>query len=102
MKKLYFLLFWVLPFFLQAQLKYPVAEKKVVTDNYSGVKVEDPYRWMEDDNSDAVKQWVDQENAVTTGYLSKIPFRAQWLSRLQEIVNYPRYTTPFRVKEYFY
>jgi len=102
MKKSILILLWVLPFLVNAQLKYPVAEKKVITDNYNGVKVEDPYRWMEDDNSDAVKQWVDQENAVTTGYLSKIPFRAQWLSRLQEVVNYPRYTTPFRVKEYFY
>jgi len=102
MKKSILFLLWFLPSLAFAQLKYPVTEKKVVTDNYNGVKVDDPYRWMEDDNSDAVTQWVNQENAVTTGYLSKIPFRAQWLSRLQEIVNYPRYTTPFRVKEYYY
>jgi prolyl oligopeptidase len=102
MKKLIILLLWLSPFLLNAQLKYPVTEKKPVVDDYSGVKVEDPYRWMEDDNSEAVKQWVEQENAVTTGYLSKIPYRRQWLSRLQEVTNYPRYTTPFRVKEYFY
>ena len=102
MKKSIILLLWLLPFLSNAQLQYPVTEKKIVTDNYSGVKVEDPYRWMEDDNSEAVKEWVEQENAVTTSYLSKIPYRGQWLSRLQEVVNYPRYTAPFRVKEYFY
>lgn len=101
MKK-FLILLWILPFVLNAQLKYPATEKKVVVDNYNGVKVEDPYRWMEDENSDAVKHWVEEENAITNSYFEKIPFRAQWLARLEEITNYPRYTTPFRVKEYFY
>jgi prolyl oligopeptidase len=102
MKKFFILLLWVAPFLSQAQLKYPTTEKKIVVDDYSGVKVEDPYRWMEDQNSDEIKQWVDKENAVTNEYLSKINFRQQWLARLAEISNYQRFTTPFRVKEYYY
>ncbi|HEV8284993.1 MAG TPA: prolyl oligopeptidase family serine peptidase [Chitinophagaceae bacterium] len=102
MKRFLFALLWLVPFAIQAQLKYPDTKKEIVVDDYNGVKVEDPYRWMEDDNSDGVKQWVEQENAVTNEYLSNIPYRAQWLARLKEVVNYPRYTTPFRVKEYFY
>ena len=102
MKRLLPGLLWLLPFLLQAQINYPQAKKEIVVDDYNGVKVEDPYRWMEDENSPAVKQWIDQENAVTQNYLSKIPFRNQWLARLEEVVNYPRYSIPFRVKDYYY
>ena len=35
----------------QAKLVYPKTEKKIVTDTYFGTKVEDPYRWLEDDRS---------------------------------------------------
>jgi prolyl oligopeptidase len=102
MKRFLLSFLWLLPLFLQAQLNYPQAKKEIVVDDYNGVKVEDPYRWMEDENSAAVKDWVEKENAVTQSYLSKIPFRSQWLARLQEVVNYPRYTIPFRVNEYYY
>jgi prolyl oligopeptidase len=102
MKRIFFSLVWLLPLFLQAQLNYPQAKKEIVVDDYNGVKVEDPFRWMEDENSPAVKEWVEKENAVTQSYFSKIPFRNQWLARLEEVVNYPRYTAPFRVKDYYY
>src|SRR5215831_17517146 len=96
MKRFLLSFLWLLPLFLQAQLNYPQAKKEIVVDNYNGIKVEDPYRWMEDENSPDVKDWVEKENAVTQSYLSKIPFRSQWLQRLEQVVNYPRNTTPFR------
>ena len=54
---------------------YPVAERGEVADNYFGTEVPDPYRWLEDDNSEATAAWVAAENAVTQDYLSQIPFR---------------------------
>ena len=102
MKRLLLVLVWFVPVLLQAQLKYPETKKENVTDNYSGVKVDDPYRWLEDDNSAETKEWVKEENAVTNEYLSQIPYRSQWLARLQEVSNYPRYSAPFRKNEYFY
>lgn len=102
MRYLLLTLLWLTPAALFAQLKYPETKKEVVTDNYNGVKVEDPYRWLEDDNSEQTKNWVMEENKVTNSYLEKIPYRAQWMSRLQEVSNYPRYSSPSRVKEYFY
>lgn len=87
-----------------AQLKYPQPKKGDVKDNYFGTVVPDPYRWMEDDNAEEVKDWVQEENKITFGYLEKIPFRSKIKDRLEKLYNYPRYTTPFKGgdKYYFY
>src|SRR5437667_11891378 len=56
-----------------SSIAYPVTRKTNVVDDYSGVKVADPYRWLEDDNSPETKAWVEGQNKVTFGYLQQIP-----------------------------
>jgi prolyl oligopeptidase len=87
---------------LAAQLAYPKTEKVNQTDTYFGTPVRDDYRWLEDDTSAATAKWVEAQNRVTFGYLEKIPFRAKIKSRLEEIYNYPKYSAPFRKKNYFF
>ncbi len=86
----------------QPRLPYPATKKVDQVDDYFGTKVADPYRWLEDDNAPDVKAWVQAENAVTFGYLDKIPFRPKIKARLTEIYNYPRYSSPFRAGEYYF
>jgi prolyl oligopeptidase len=50
--------------------------KKPVTDEYQGVKVEDPYQWLEEDDAPEVKAWSDAQNTRTRAYLDKLPDRA--------------------------
>ena len=50
--------------------------KKPVTDEYQGVKVEDAYQWLEQDDAAEVKAWSDSQNARTRAYLDKPPDRA--------------------------
>ncbi|HYC40306.1 MAG TPA: prolyl oligopeptidase family serine peptidase [Chitinophagaceae bacterium] len=102
MKKICSLLFLLIPLLGLAQYQYPVTRKVEVVDDYNGVKVADPYRWLEDDHSEETKQWVAEQNKVTFEYLNGIPYRADWLKRLEEINDYPKYTSPFKRKEYFY
>lgn len=85
----------------EAQLSYPAAKKVDQVDDYFGTKVEDPYRWLEDDNSTETKDWVTAENKVTFDYLDKIPYRAKIKNRLTELYNYERFSIPFKVGEYF-
>jgi len=86
----------------QAQLTYPVTKKVDQVDDYFGVKVADPYRWLEDDNAEEVKEWVDEQNKVTFSYLEQIPFREKIRQRVTELYNYPRYSSPFRAGEYYF
>ncbi len=84
------------------KLNYPEARKERHADEYFGTTVPDPYRYMEDFNSDEVKEWVKKENEVTFGYLEKIPFREKIRARLNEIWNYPKYGAPFKSGEYYF
>lgn len=102
MKKLLLFLLIVVPGFLFAQWEYPETKKTDVKDDYHGTSVEDPYRWLEDDNSDETKAWVVAQNKVTQDYLSKIPYRDKVKKRLEELWNYPRYSSPFKEGEYYY
>jgi prolyl oligopeptidase len=79
-----------------SQLNYPTTKKGDVVDDYYGTKVADPYRWLEDDNSEETKSWVNQQNDVTNSYLSKIPFRDKIKTRFAELYNYPKYSSPFK------
>jgi len=84
------------------KLKYPETKKVEVTDDYFGTKVDDPYRWLEDDNSPETAQWVKEENKVTDEYLSKIPFRDKLKQRFEKLYNYPKFSAPFRAGKRYY
>jgi prolyl oligopeptidase len=58
--------------------------KKAVTDEYHGVKVEDPYQWLEKDDDAQVKAWSNAENQQTRAYLDKLPDRAAIEKQLTE------------------
>lgn len=77
-------------------LTYPETRKDgSIIDEYHGTKVADPYRWLEDDNSDETKAWVKSQNEVTFGYLKAIPQRAKIRERLEKAWNYERTGVPF-------
>ena len=85
----------------QQGLQYPATKKMDHTDTYFGVKVADPYRWLEDDNSPETAKWVEEQNKVTFAYLEKIPYRAKLKQRLEKLFNYPKYSAPSRRGDYF-
>lgn len=85
---------------VQEKLNYPKTEKVNQVDDYFGTKVEDPYRWLENDTAENTKRWVDEQRKVTEGYLSKIPFRKQLAKRIEELINFPKYSSPFKIGDY--
>lgn len=85
-----------------AQLKYTETIKVDVVDDYFGTKVADPYRWLEDDNSEETAAWVIEQNKVTDEYLSKIPFRDKLKDRFEKLYNFPKYSAPFREGDKYY
>lgn len=85
---------------VQEKLNYPKTEKVNQTDDYFGTKIEDPYRWLENDTAENTLRWVEEQRNVTEGYLSKIPFRKQLAKRIEELINFPKYSSPFKIGEY--
>jgi prolyl oligopeptidase len=82
--------------------QYPTTRKVEQVDTYHGVKVADPYRWLEDDTSAETAAWVEAQNKVTFPYLEKIPFRKQLHERVLALNKYERYSAPFRKGPYFF
>src|SRR6266567_3564223 len=84
-------------------MNYPVARKSDQVDDYHGVKVADPYRWLEDLDSEETRSWVEAENKLTFSYLNEIPAREKIKQRLTKLWNYERYGVPFKEgNNYFY
>ncbi|GIW79112.1 MAG: prolyl endopeptidase [Gemmatales bacterium] len=86
-------------------LRYPKTRRLNHYDVYHGVKVHDPYRWLEEDvrKSKEVAEWVEAQNKVTFAYLQAIPERKAIQKRLTELWNFEKYSVPFRIGgRYFY
>lgn len=81
---------------------YPSTRKVQQEDDFFGVKVQDPYRWLEDDMAADTKDWVKEQNKVTYDYLAQIPFRDAIKNRLTQLWNYEKYSAPFKEGDYTY
>ena len=89
--------------FMTQTNKYPSARKSDQVDDYHGVKVADPYRWLEDLDSAETRAWVEAENKLTFAFLNDIPQRAAIRERLTKLWNYEKYGAPFKEgNRYFY
>ena len=84
------------------EYQYPITNKQIVSDDYFGQIIEDPYRWLEDDRSDETAQWVASQNAVTFDYLAQIPYRAELRERLAKAQDYKKSSQPFVRGDYTY
>lgn len=83
-------------------LNYPETKKVDHVDEYFGTKVQDPYRWLEDDRAEDTKDWVQREVAFTNDYLAKIPFREEIRAQLKDIWNYEKIGAPFKEGDFTY
>ncbi|MHB8600836.1 MAG: prolyl oligopeptidase family serine peptidase [Ktedonobacteraceae bacterium] len=77
-------------------MKKITTRKGDIVEDYHGTKVADPYRWLEDPQSEETKAWVEEENEVTFEYLKSIPYREQIRERLTELWDYPKYSAPYK------
>lgn len=80
----------------QEKITYPTTRTDDQVDDYFGVQVADPYRWLENDTSAETAKWVEAQNEVTQKYISKIPFRNKIKERLEKLWDYPKLSTPFK------
>jgi prolyl oligopeptidase len=84
-------------------LTYPSTRKSNQIDSYHGAPVADPYRWLEDPDSEETQAWVEAQNKVTFSYLEEIPAREKIKQRLTKLWDYEKYSVPFKEGErYFY
>ncbi len=86
----------------QIPVTYPSTKEVPVTDVYHDRKVEDVYRWLEDDRAADTEDWVTAQNETTFGYLEQIPFRESIRKRMELLWDYEKYSAPFTEGDYTY
>jgi prolyl oligopeptidase len=75
---------------------YPASRKSDVIDEIHGTKVPDPYRWLEDLDSEETRKWIEEQNKVTFEFLEKIPDREKIRERLTQLWDYEKFGVPHR------
>lgn len=78
-----------------AEPKYPASPRGGQIDDFGGLRIADPYRWLESVGSPAVTSWVAAQNAATESYLARIPRRAEIRDVVTRAWNYQKFGTPF-------
>ncbi|MGB6193661.1 MAG: prolyl oligopeptidase family serine peptidase [Terracidiphilus sp.] len=91
-------------FLARAQDKLPATPVHEVTDEYFGVKVTDPYRWLENTTDPTVIAWMKAQNAYTRAVLDRIPGRDKLLDEIKSLDNANSSVTSLQVwgGHYFY
>ncbi len=84
-------------------LAYPITARVAVSEKYADTQVSDPYRWLENLDSDVTRHWVEEQNKLAQPHLAAIPQRGWIRQRLGELWNYERVGTPVKQGgRYFY
>ena len=82
---------------------YPETRKVEQVDDYHGTRIADPYRWLEDPDSENTEAWVESQNEVTQAFFETIQSRESIRKRLGELWNYAKFGLPEkRAGRYFY
>lgn len=76
------------------KLQYPETRRQDVSEMKFGVRVEDPYRWLENPDEPDVRTWIEAQNKLTFEYLGRIPERTPIKDRLRKVWNYERFGIP--------
>ncbi len=77
-------------------IKYPSTRREEIAEEFHGVKVRDPYRWLEDDHSPETEAWVAAQNQLTYSFLKQIPAREKIRQRMTELWNFEKFGIPFK------
>ncbi|GJJ73050.1 prolyl oligopeptidase [Entomortierella parvispora] len=87
---------------LDGKILYPSAHRSHVTYTQHGVTVTDPYRWMEDLDSQETKAFIETQNKITDELMSKFQDRQKFKDRLTELFNFERFGSPSKHGDYYY
>ncbi len=81
----------------------PPTRKDDVVDTLHDVKVPDPYRWLEDQNSPETRAWIDAQDKCTDAYLKRASDREAISKRLTELMKVDEFSLPIeRGGKYFF
>ena len=80
---------------LPPQKQSPASRRDNVQDVLHGVTINDPYRWLEDQNSPETRAWITEQNNYTHSLLDSLPGRSALENRLAALKKIEGIHSPF-------
>lgn len=77
-------------------LNYPNSRRTELVEKLHGIDVPDPYRWLEDIDSEETRTWIEAQNELTYGFLEDVPAREEITKRLTELWDYEKFDVPHK------
>ena len=93
--------FCILPVVAQTPAPPPTRQDNV-KETIHGVEIVDPYRWLEDQDSEETHKWVAAQNVYTHSLLDKLPQRAAISKRLMEMLKHDTIGFPREENGYYF
>lgn len=85
-----------------SSIQYPeTSQDTTVVDDYFGTKVADPYRWLEDENSEETKSWIEAQRNLTNSYIDSIGTKEKFKKQLAELWDYESMSAPGKHGDYY-
>eukprot|EP00892_Ulva_mutabilis_P009337 jgi/Ulvmu1/6776/UM030_0114.1 len=82
--------------------RYPEVQRGDVVDDLHGMKVADPYRWLEEPDSEETKSFIEAQNKLSSSVLEKCPGRGELEDLITKLMDYPRSHMPFKRGDRWY
>jgi prolyl oligopeptidase len=82
--------------------RFPETRRADVVEVLHEQPISDPYRWLEDPDSDETADWVKRQNEFTAAYLDSLPDRSWFLDTMQQAMRQPRAGVPFKRAGYYF
>jgi prolyl oligopeptidase len=82
--------------------RFPETRRADVVEVLHEQPISDPYRWLEDPDSDETADWVKRQNEFTAAYLDSLPDRSWFLDTMQQVMRQPRAGVPFKRAGYYF
>ena len=82
--------------------RFPETRRADVVEMLHEQPISDPYRWLEDPDSDETADWVKRQNEFTAAYLDSLPDRSWFLDTMQQVMRQPRAGVPFKRAGYYF
>lgn len=85
---------------MYSPFQYPEVERTNFSDPVT--KIDDPYRYLEDPESEKTKQFVENQNKLTDAFLDTTSFKSKLYESLEKVANFPKYSAPTKHGDYYY
>lgn len=81
---------------------YPKAKRESIKENYFGIDVIDPYRWLEDPDSEETKDFIEKQNEISQNYIRSYEYWNDVREKYKEIHNFPKMSSPEKIGNVYY